>query len=702
MLPANNGKKLRNGIIAKVDCRWTDGWGYRPVRVTLLVRKTKRNRTIQVRLLPDSYSKHQEPLAVTTNIEIPQGEREVSETIYVPQQQPWSSFRSEFFENGRMLKDLSMNHGFGWNTTYNDGPCLLMVDSAAPRMTDDRAGIVKQLKGTRRKQNEQTFDLPDARKFQYLTQNNFQSSVVLDASELAELGRSDDFESLRFVATVPNLEILPPADLPPNHVGLAGIDLIIISLADLSEMAKSRAERFGALDFHIRSGGNLVVYGEDEVIAGVESLLRLNQDWTSANRSQFSKTVTVTYAELESSNENDVYRKRRTAEQELVASNLPPTQFTDHAFGRVVVIQSKDPYEQTVAYWQWVLKTIGFDRLTWGDRHGISLVHNNQDYWDFMIPGFGAAPVKQFLGVICIFIIVIGPLNLYLLSRAKRLYLLPITVGLAAFLTTFAMLGYAVIGDGISTRVRLRSYTLLDQRADQNIVATHCRHAYLAAIAPSDGLVFPIHTCVYPVVPYQDYNRRREETVTRTEKRILGRGYLRSRSTTQFLTTDVLKTEERIEVIDDSSGAIKKATNRIGTTLAYAWIRDGRGELFQATVVAPDESLSLESVDGKEARIMFNKIAADNRSKPPPGLDKGVNQTMFGDLGGRGRYSHYQSGPVYFDTSILVAGMNRATKFFGKREPNTYFIITKTAPPFVATGTTAKEEAGFHVIEGRW
>ena len=53
------------------------------------------------------------------------------------------------------------------------------------------------------RQNEQTFDLPDARKFQYLTQNNFQSSVVLDASELAELGRSDDFESLR--AEVPGM-----------------------------------------------------------------------------------------------------------------------------------------------------------------------------------------------------------------------------------------------------------------------------------------------------------------------------------------------------------------------------------------------------------------------------------------------------------------------------------------------------------------
>lgn len=702
ILPANNGKKLVNGIIAKVDSRWTDGWGYRPVRVTLSVRKTNKDRNIQVVLLPNSYSKFDTPLALTANVEIPQGEREVTETIYVPQQQPWSNFRTEFFENGRKLKDLSMDMGFGWNTNYGvDGPRLLMVDSDAPGIADDRADIVKTLKEASRKSKDvRLFDLPDAEKFQYLTQANFQRSVTLDAADLAELERSGDLESLRFVATVPNLEILPPTDLPLNHVGLSGIDLIIISLADLTEMSESEPARFKALDFHIRAGGNLVVYGEFEVIPRTESLLKIDQPWTSAKTSDFTDKVTTTYAEMESSNE-PVYRRRRRAEQESAAKKLPPTNFAPHGLGLVVTIQAKDPYEQSVAFWQWVLKTIGFDRLTWSDRHGISLVQNNPDYWDFMIPGFGAAPVKRFLGVICMFIIVIGPVNFYLLRRARRLYLLPITVGLAAFLTTIAMLAYAVVSDGISTRVRLRSYTLLDQKADHNIAATHCRHSYLAAIAPSDGLIFPNHTCVYPILPYFDHTREREETVTRIGKRVLGRGYLRSRSTTQFLSTDVLETEQRIEVNQDATGRIEDAKNMIGVTITHAWIRDGKGELFQARQVAPEGKLSLELVDGKDARTLFNKIAADNRPKPPPGLDKGVNRTMFGDLGSR-RYYYYQSGPVYSNTSILAKGTGNAPKFFTKKLPNTYLLITETVPPFVATGTSAEEEAGYHIIEGRW
>ena len=141
----------------------------------------------------------------------------------------------------------------------------------------------------------------------------------------------------------------------------------------------------------------------------------------------------------------------------------------------------------------------------------------DSDYWDFMIPGFGQSPVEGFLGVITLFILVIGPLNYYLLKKFNRMYYLPLTVVAAALLTTLTMMVYAVVSDGVATRVRLRSFTLLDQEGDENIAMTRCRQSYLAALSPSDGLIFPSQTCVYPILPYNnDYNNnygKRAETL---------------------------------------------------------------------------------------------------------------------------------------------------------------------------------------------
>ena len=69
-------------------------------------------------------------------------------------------------------------------------------------------------------------------------------------------------------------------------------------------------------------------------------------------------------------------------------------------------------------------------------------------------------------------------------------------------------------------------------------------------------------------------------------------------------------------------------------------------------------------------------------------------------LGSR-RY-YYQSSPVYSSSSLLETKLKGASKFFGSKTPNTFLVVTSEVPEFVATGTAAKQEAGFHVVEGKW
>ena len=533
------------------------------------------------------------------------------------------------------------------------------------------------------------FDLPDARKFSFMVQD-FQRSGTPPAKTFL---RSDQ-DSLMFAKDVPNLEVLPPSCLPRQAIGLAGVDLVTIPLADLQKLARHEAERFTSLTRHIRSGGNLIVYGDGDVCGETEDLLGINSNtWQRPQQHVYARAMR-TWEDL-MGRDSGASKVNRAGSDNDVSSELPVFQVGPLGLGRVAAIQSYDPFQWDTAYWQWVLATMGNERLSWHTRHGISLIHNNDDYWNFMIPGFGAAPVKSFLATITLFIVLIGPVNYYLLRRAKRLYLLPLTVGGAALVTTVAMLCFAVIRDGISTKVRLRSFTQLDQT--QGLAATHCRQAYLAAIAPSDGLSFPSQNCVYPLVPFQQSRYRHELQNDRAAVRTLTKGYLQSRSTAQFLVTSVVETEASL-AIEQTDGELV-VTNQLGVTVTHLWLWNQSGRLFRARETAAGERCRLHPSEVVPGRNELSDVMFANRLQRPDGLDSGIDRMMLGSLGLGGFPA---SNPVKFDKGLLEKNIAAVRDFFTTPRPGSYLAVTQQAPPFVSIGTKAKQEAGFHVIRGTW
>jgi hypothetical protein len=99
----------------------------------------------------------------------------------------------------------------------------------------------------------------------------------------------------------------------------------------------------------------------------------------------------------------------------------------------------------------------------WLPRHGLAPNMPNSEFANLLIPGVGLAPVTEFRVLITVFVLLIGPLNYWVLSRAKRLYLLVLTVPLGAAAVTLMLISYALLADGLATQVRARSYTMLDQ-----------------------------------------------------------------------------------------------------------------------------------------------------------------------------------------------------------------------------------------------
>jgi hypothetical protein len=123
----------------------------------------------------------------------------------------------------------------------------------------------------------------------------------------------------------------------------------------------------------------------------------------------------------------------------------------------------------------------------------------NPDFANFLVPGVGLAPVTEFRVLITLFVLLIGPVNYWLLKRSGRLHLLVLTVPLAAVLMTSALFGYAILSDGFGTTVRAQSLTTLDQRTGE--AACWSRLSYYSGLAPGDGLTMPSDVAVYPIIP---------------------------------------------------------------------------------------------------------------------------------------------------------------------------------------------------------
>ena len=178
--------------------------------------------------------------------------------------------------------------------------------------------------------------------------------------------------------------------------------------------------------------------------------------------------------------------------------------------------------------------------LRWDRRHGMTPADANMEFADLLVPGVGLAPVTEFRVLITLFVLLIGPVNYFVLKRLKRLHLLVLTVPLAAALMTSTLFAYAVLSDGFGTSVRAHSVTRLDQRTGEAVC--WARLSYYAGLAPGQGLAMPTDVAIYPVIP--GWNDSSINASVSAEREILWappdakltQGWLRSRTPTQYLT----------------------------------------------------------------------------------------------------------------------------------------------------------------------
>ena len=351
-----------------------------------------------------------------------------------------------------------------------------------------------------------------------------------------------DYDILVNVGNTSNVDLLPPSELPTNWLAYSCFDLAYISWSDLKLLQDRHPERYRALRRWLSTGPLLCVtdLGEEfEALAELEALLGLQPLNDRADRQvrrgwQAPSDDTLG-ADLNLFDNRQVYRggpyyqndrNYYTEPADVVAADSltlepgaqaelhtairkrPPFVWRGMELGCIAGFASDDPTRRFILgrdanddqieslLWQWFFGTIPNRHWQWVSRQSLSQHRINEGYFQWLIPGVGAPPVNTFLVLITVFAVGIGPLNYLFLMRRKRLYLLLVTVPAGAGSVIVGLFVYALFSDGLGVRIRVRSFTHLNQRSGDVVCAS--RQTFFAGMTPSEGLFYPADCAIFP------------------------------------------------------------------------------------------------------------------------------------------------------------------------------------------------------------
>jgi hypothetical protein len=722
-LPSGN-LPPKHGLRMTVDTRWIDANGYRPVRVEAISwppGPSPADRTLRVVLRAQHYHTSTATTAVTQSFELPQGAAVARTTVAVPQDYDWSSLSVEVYEGGARLDDLCETHDFAYRGfVWSESAPAVLIIAGQVLGRDQRAKVVQRWRGSSGNDPVPDRTLPDIRPLivRFLEVHDYQ---MLESGDLTQLAGSD-LDTLTSLQQSGRIEMLPFGELPERWIDYTMFDLICIRLDELAELVQQHPGRWRAVRDWLVSGTTLCVYRtavDAEGLAYLDRLLDLPRSaeasgqpsaadgWHPPRATDRGQTLQGwPLSGLRVWRDASVDEALPAAVADAAASEAETLFVIRRAgLGRVVAIDSQEPFREDGNHFSRMFNEIRPENWMWQQRHGISLHRENSEYWNWNVPGVGRAPVGSYLLLISLFVIVIGPVNYYCLRKWKRLYLLLVTVPLGAALVTAALLNYALLTDGLGVRVRVRSFTHLDQRDGQ--VASWSRQSYYAGLAPSRGLRFPETVALYPIRqdPTEGRRHRGQHRLLWDDGQHLLSGYVTSRATAQFLVVQSGRSDRLLAVHSDAAAAAPSVENRLGADLRWLVLRDADGRFFRGEALAAGQRSGLQPVEPVAAAAELQRWYDGCRPEFPEGYDA----HHFHDLFGASRRHYYWRTidqnvmPPSLNQSILERQLRiHAHSGLDSLPHRSYLAVTDQGVEVPLGHPHLREEASFHLIQGRW
>lgn len=206
-------------------------------------------------------------------------------------------------------------------------------------------------------------------------------------------------------------------------------------------------------------------------------------------------------------------------------------------------------------------------------------------------------PVRPLTLLLVLFAILVGPVNLILVRRAKKPALLLLTIPAIALVFSVGLVVYGAVAQGLDVRATSSSVGVLDQRAHHG--SAHERRHVFAGLAAGPGIrPGPGSVVERPQMDVYDYRDRKEFRTEIGEERTLSGSWLPVRTPTRFAVTTDRPARGRVEIERVAEGW--RATNGLEGDVRQLVFRDADGDLhaFPSPIVAGRSAIASPDAPG--------------------------------------------------------------------------------------------------------
>jgi hypothetical protein len=664
----------RNKIQLSIEVAAAPQFGYRPIQFTVRSQQpVASDRQIRIEFHAGTWGYRSRSMTINQRLTIRRGQRAASSRGLFPQYQDWQIC--------------------GWETVIDGG-----------------------------KDDELSFD-----QFPF---SNQQMGYGVSAMLIAEGGTPWQSQSaLQSLANVTSPHVRKPDELPETWLEYSGYDIVAVDAALLPKIAAGVPRRREALARWLRSGGNLWVFdcGNDwQRLPGVEATLQFREvEGSRADDGgadvdpglpggwRFAPLNERALDPIEGALLLSGYDLGKPVEKKP-KSTLPTTageqvlqaiigaanqrQVTSKDFfairefglGVVAAFRASSGNVATSDAATAVQQSVLSPRITATSRFGNKPDEANVEFNNWLIPGVGVAPVGMFQFLITLFALAIGPLNYWWLNRRKKLPLLLATIPATAAAVTFLLLAYGTLSDGLGTRVRARSLTLIDQKSGE--ATTWGRLSYFAGVKPRAGFTFPTDVAVYPILSNWSVGRygnarELERTMSWGRSQRLTSGWLPSRTPTQYLSIAARPSQKRLEIKPTANGV--QVDNRLEVNVTHLVVQDRSGTLYWLEDLPAGERKIAAKADALDVSGKIRQLFADNYPEYPPGAEPSV----YGSS-----YSGWAMSQGLLEANLEAINSPLVERWID----GSYIAVTERGVELELGLADVREEASFHVVRGLW
>jgi hypothetical protein len=207
-------------------------------------------------------------------------------------------------------------------------------------------------------------------------------------------------------------------------------------------------------------------------------------------------------------------------------------------------------------------------------------------------------PVRELFVVMLLFAILIGPVNVYVLTRKKRRIWLLWTVPVFSFLTCLAVFGFMLFSEGWQGRVRVAGITVLDE-VSQRATSVGWLAVY-SPLTPGDGLRFSRDTELLPQLHSDRHRNPSPRSVNWSADQHLDSGWVSARVPAHFKFRSSEKRLERLIVEKGDAGALN-IVNGLKAPIRTVWLADKEGKVYTAEGIPAGSKSALKLEPGLHA-----------------------------------------------------------------------------------------------------